>query len=241
MSKKSNIIHEDNDIIVIAKSAGILTIPDRYNKSIPNISDWLKKTREEVYTVHRIDRETSGILVFAKNKEAHRKLSIDFENRNVKKKYLAFVKGIIHPSEGEIDFPIRKSATSSLMKVAKNGKPSLTKYKLVEPYNHHSLVSIELMTGRTHQIRVHMAFVHHPLMIDELYGKSDSFYLSEIKGRKYKTSKDTEERPLISRLTLHAFSIQFNHPSTGESMYFEAPFPKDLRALQNQLKKSVRY
>lgn len=237
MSKKLHIIHEDDYIIVLAKPSGILTIPDRHNKSIPNISGSLKKTRESVYTIHRIDKETSGLLIFAKTEDAHRKLSIDFQERNIQKKYLAFVKGILYPTSGSIDFPIRKSATSSLMKVADNGKPSLTHYEVIESYKSHSLVSIELMTGRTHQIRVHMAFIHHPLMIDELYGKSTAFYVSEIKGRKYKKSIDTEERPLLSRLTLHAYSIKFNHPNTGEEMYFEAPFPKDLRALQNQLSK----
>jgi len=237
LSKQLEIIFEDDYIIVVGKPSGILSIPDRYNKDIPSISGILKKTRDGVFTIHRIDKETSGILLFAKNKEVHKKLSMDFQERNIQKKYLAFVKGRIYPESSLIDFPIRKSAVSSKMKVADNGKPSQTKYEVVELYKNHSLISIELLTGRTHQIRVHMSYVHHPLMIDEMYGNKTEFNLSEIKGRQYKTGKDLEERPLLSRLTLHAFSLKFDHPTTGESMYFEAPLPKDLRALRNQLLK----
>lgn len=240
MLKKIDIIFEDEYIIVVEKPPGTLSIPDRHNKSIPSVLGILRKTRENVYTIHRIDKETSGILIFAKDEQSHKTLSLAFQERNVTKKYLAFVRGIIHPSSGEINAPIRKSATSSLMKVAANGKDSHTKYELIEAYKNHSLISIELLTGRTHQIRVHMAHVHHPLMIDDLYGYADAFYLSEIMGRKYKINKLDVEKPLISRLTLHAHSILFNHPQTGAKMFFEAPLPKDLNALRKQLGKNIK-
>jgi 23S rRNA-/tRNA-specific pseudouridylate synthase len=100
-----------------------------------------------------------------------------------------------------------------------------------------SLLGVQIFTGRTHQIRVHLAYAGYPLMVDPLYGKREAFLLSEIKGRRYNLGKEQEERPLLSRVPLHASRLAFNHPETGKRMEFEAPMPKDMRATLNQLRK----
>lgn len=234
---KFEIIHIDEDIIVVNKPAGLLTIGDRFTFNIPSLLSQLRKKYEEVYTVHRLDKDTSGIVIFARNAEAHRNLSMQFEQKDVHKKYVAFVEGAT-PQEGTIDEPIAESPhVKGKMVVYKKGKPSTTNFKTSQTYGNVSEVDIELLTGRTHQIRVHMAYIGHPLFIDPNYGTREEFFLSEFKGRKFKLSKDKKEKPFITRLTLHSYSLTINHPTSGDKITFECDIPKDLRALKNQLTK----
>ena len=237
MGKLLDVLYEDDDIVVLNKPSGILSIGDRFNLNAPSLLSALRRRYDEVYTVHRLDKETSGVIVYALNKEAHKAISQQFENRISSKKYLAFVENQID-DEGSINSPIAESPfIKGKMVVHKKGKESLTLFKTIERFGNISLVDIDLKTGRTHQIRVHFSHIGNPLFIDSIYGRRADFFLSELKGRKYKSNKNDIERPLLKRLTLHAHKLSFNHPVTGNLMSFEAKLPKDLKALRYQLNK----
>ncbi len=239
MKNLPSVIFEDNDVIVLNKPAHYLTIPDRFVAERPNLTSFLKDNMDEVFVVHRLDKETSGVIIFAKNAEAHRNLSMQFEARTVDKIYLALVEGSVHKEEGEINQPIANNMRDKgRMIIAKRGKPSLTLFKVVERFKNYTLVEANIKTGRTHQVRVHFEVIGYPLAVDSLYGRKDAFLLSEVKMKKYRRGKDIiDEKPLMSRTTLHAAKITFQHPTTHESMTFEAELPKDFRAVLNQLRK----
>lgn len=232
------IIYEDTTLVIAEKPAFMLSIPDRFSPEKENLLDLLRETREEVFTVHRLDRETSGIILFAKTREAHRDLSLQFEKREVSKKYLALVDGAVMEEEGRIEQPIGESQSHpGKMEITKRGKPSLTLYKVLERFKGYTLVEADIQTGRTHQIRVHFAAIGHPLTVDLLYGQREAFFLSEIKGKKFQLGKYQEERPLMTRTTLHAWRLQFRHPESGEMMDIQSELPKDFAALLNQMRK----
>lgn len=234
--RQVEVIFEDDDIVVVTKPSGLLTIPDRYKDDALNLKQFLMHKRESVYTVHRLDRETSGIICFAKNESAHKFLNNQFSNREVEKIYWAFVKGVPGIDEGIIDMPILNDMKNTgKMYPHKDGKSAETKFRLLENFGNISLMEFFPLTGRTHQIRVHSKYLGCPLLVDPLYSNETEFYLSSIK-KKYNYEKFSEEKPLISRLTLHAKSLKIIHPN-GEVMKFESDLPKDLSALYNQLKK----
>lgn len=235
---KLQTVYEDDDIIVIEKPAGLLTIPDRYDQNLPSLQSLLRKSHGQIFTVHRLDKDTSGLIVFAKNEESHQKLSVAFEGREVEKSYLAIVNGN-PPESGTITEPIAHSLHKpGMMTVAKKGKHSVSHFRKLEDFPVFSLVEVNIETGRTHQIRVHMAYIGHPLFIDDLYGQRTSFLVSELKGRKYKLAKwEEEERPLIDRQTLHAARLAFDHPVSGQRLEFTSELPKDMKALIRQVEK----
>ena len=235
---KLEIIYEDDHILLINKPADLLTIPDRFDALKPSIYGGLNAIYGKVFIVHRLDRETSGIIIFAKNEEAHRHLSIQFEKHETDKIYLALLDGALHQDEGEIDKPIAPHiSVPGRMVIAKRGKESLTLYKVIEKFKHFTLVEANIKTGRTHQVRIHFQSTGYPLAVDSLYGRRNVLLLSEIKSKGVKLGKYEEERPIMSRTTLHAFRLTFQHPATLERMSFEAPLPKDFNALLNQLRK----
>ncbi len=238
MAKHINILYEDDDIVVLNKEAGMLTVADRFQIESYHLQSALRKMYGEIFTIHRLDKDTSGVISFAKNAESHKILSEKFEHREVEKFYIAFVEGSA-PDHGIIDEPLAMSESKpGTMKVHRRGKASLTHYKKIADYGLFSVLEVELFTGRMHQIRVHLKHVGLPLFIDPLYSRRESFLLSELKGKKYRIGKNTEEeKPLISRLTLHSSKLIFNHPKTGVKMTFEAPLPKDMKALINQCDK----
>ena len=235
---KPDIIFEDDHIIVVNKPANLLTIPDRFDNTKPSLYADLNQVFGKVFIVHRLDRETSGIIVFAKNEEAHRHLSLQFENHETHKVYLALLDGVMHQEEGEIDRPIAEHPTiPGKMTVAKKGKESLTLFKVTERFKHFTLVEADIRTGRTHQIRVHFQSLGYPLAIDGLYGRRTALFGHDIKN-KFKVGKFTEEEiPLMKRTSLHAFRLSFKHPLSNEPVSFESELPKDFRALLNQLRK----
>jgi len=238
MKKKIEIIFEDEEIVIINKPPKFLTLPDRYATGINNIYGYLNSLYGKVFIVHRLDKETSGILCFAKNEDAHRELCRQFEARTVKKTYLTLVEGTPHHEEGKVDKPIAEhSFIQGKMVIAKRGKTSVTLYKILEKFKNYSLLSAEIKTGRMHQIRVHFQSIGYPLAVDSTYGRKEAFYLSEIKGGKYLLGKNQEERPLIDRSILHAHELILNHPKTGERMAFQAELPKDFAAVLRQLRK----
>ena len=237
---KLDIVYVDEQLIVVNKPPGTLSIPDRFKAEIPNLKSMLTAAYGEVYTVHRIDKYTSGVIVFARDAESHRYLSNLWMDRKPEKYYLAVVDGVPREEEGTIDLALTESmARRGKMLAHARGKESKTSYKVVEKFGQSfSLVDVRIYTGRMHQIRVHMAEIGHPLVVDELYGRRSAFKVSEIKGRKYNLRKDEEERPLIDRQSLHAARLVIEHPTTQEMMTFEAALPKDMRALINQLRKN---
>lgn len=216
MKKDYDILYEDDYLVVAYKDAGLLTIPDRYQHDKRNLASIMRELYGEIFIVHRIDRDTSGIILFAKDPDTHKALSQAFEDHQVDKTYLAIVIGTPEPTEGRIENFLAKSETvRDKIVVFKRGKLAITDYKVLESYDKkYCLVEVKILTGRTHQIRVHMAHIGHPLLVDNKYGKADSFSLSEIKRKKYNRKNDIEEKPLISRHTLHAAEISFTHPIT---------------------------
>lgn len=240
MSKLANfsIIHEDEDIVVINKSSHILSIPDRYKPDLANVYMALREKYGDIYVVHRLDKDTSGIMVFARNEEAHRNLSKQFEERSTEKKYLALVLGVPHEKEGLIDIGIDANPSKAgQMICTKNGKPSQTEYQLKEVFKNYALVECKILTGRTHQIRVHMKYLGFPMAVDPFYSPKSALFLSDFKKRKFKIGKYDEEQPMLSRVPLHSYSLQFCHPSKGEKVSYQAELPKDFEAVLSQLRK----
>lgn len=231
-------IYQDDDIIVVSKPSGVIVIPDQHiNESKTLVGILKKQLNQKIWVVHRIDKDTTGVLVFAKNAESHRNISMQFENSQVYKKYIALLSGVLEENEGTINKPILISGRDVSIDIT--GKESITKFKVLERFKSYTLVEAIPLTGRRHQIRIHFWSLGHPLAIDAEYGVSDPIMLSGLK-RNYKEKKCEAEKPLISRLTLHAQSLTLTLPSSGIEKTFEAPLPKDFELTLKQLKKYAR-
>lgn len=231
------IIFENDHFIVINKPPGLLSIPDREGKEV-SLKLLLQQKYGEIFTVHRLDRETSGIIVFAKDPETHKFLSQAFEERAVEKYYLGIVTGSLPEKQKTIEAPITENMVKrGVMIIHKRGKPAITDYEVQEEFGKFSLVQFRIHTGRTHQIRVHMQYIGHPLVCDELYGDGISVKISSFK-RNYKLSKnEEEEKPILARTGLHAQRLHFTDME-GKEYDFQAEMPKDMRALLQQLRKN---
>jgi 23S rRNA pseudouridine1911/1915/1917 synthase len=229
-------IHESEDLIVLDKPAGLLSIPDREGKEL-SLKKMLQGKFGQIYTVHRLDKETSGLIVFAKNEVSHKHLSLEFENRNTKKIYRGLVLGSLMNKSGTMNAPIAEHpAKSGTMMVNRKGKEAITDYEVLQDFGIYSFLQFQIHTGRTHQIRVHMKELGHPILCDKLYGDGKPLLVSSLKS-KYKLSKNVEEeKPLLGRLALHAFQLGFKN-SKGAYEIFEAPLHKDMRAVLQQLSK----
>jgi 23S rRNA pseudouridine955/2504/2580 synthase/23S rRNA pseudouridine1911/1915/1917 synthase len=233
---KPDIIFENDQWIALNKPHGLLSIPDREGKDI-SLKQILQEKYGHIFTVHRLDRNTSGIIIFAKDEETHKFLSQAFEERSVEKFYLGFVNGTLTEKKGTIDQPIAENTTKrGVMIIHKRGKSSITDYDVLEEFGKYSFVRFQIHTGRTHQIRVHMQYLGHPLVCDDLYGDPTPVLISSLK-KKFKLSKnELEERPIMSRLALHAAELRFTD-ARKETFRLEAEMPKDMRALLQQLRK----
>jgi 23S rRNA pseudouridine1911/1915/1917 synthase len=231
------ILFENDDLVALNKPSGLLTIPDRHDNELASLQGLLKKKYEQIFTVHRLDRDTSGLILFAKHEAAHKFLSQLFESRGVQKYYLGLINGELPNEKGSVDQPIMDHPVQKGKMVTNaKGRPSLTDYEVLENFSLYSLVKLQLHTGRTHQIRVHMKYLGHPIAVDELYGTATPVKLSAIK-KKFKLGKHTEEeRPMLSRLALHAFQLHFTDMH-GQEMTLEAPLSKDMQAVLQQLRK----
>jgi 23S rRNA pseudouridine1911/1915/1917 synthase len=230
------VIYQDEHILVADKPNGLTVIPERFNTTKPCLQSILEEKYGKLWVVHRIDRETTGIVCFARNEEAHRNLSKQFEAREVRKFYKVIVSGRLEGTDGEIDSPIMERPNKlGTMMIHTKGKEALTLFTVEEQFRSCALLNVEIKTGRTHQIRVHFASAGHPLLVDSIYSQHSSFLLSSVK-KKYKQT-DEEENPIISRLTLHAYKLELNHPATGERMTFTSPLPHDMEALMKVLRK----
>ena len=232
------IIYQDDNLIAINKPAGMLSIPDR-KQSEPSLKDLLIKELGTVYTVHRLDKETSGVIVFAKGEEAHKQLSQLFESREVAKYYNGLVHGAPYPVEGTIEEPVMEHyAKNGKMMIHAKGKPSITDYETLESFGIYSWMKFQIHTGRTHQIRVHMQHLGNSIVCDDLYGDGQPVYISKLKRHYNLSKKEEEEQPILKRLALHSALLEFNF--NNQKFSFEAALPKDLKATLQQLKKLKR-
>ena len=227
---KLNIVYEDKDLLVIDKPAGLVVHPAPGNRDQTMVNALLAhcgKTLSGIGgvarpgIVHRLDKDTSGLIVVAKNDLAHQNLSAQFADRSLSRTYHAFVVGVPALRMGFVDAPIgRHLRDRKKMAVVAKGKPARTRYQVLEVFDQASLVECNLETGRTHQIRVHMTHIKHPLLGDQTYGRGRAI-------------KKVYEFP---RQALHAAAIKFIHPRTGKAMAFTAPLPKDMQALLKKLR-----
>ncbi|MBL6756434.1 MAG: RluA family pseudouridine synthase [Planctomycetes bacterium] len=247
------VLHEDEDVLVVDKPHNLAVEPERWMRELGSLAGALLQIVEEreeaddgglsfrPRLVHRIDKDTTGAVVVAKNLEAERALRQAFEAGTIKKSYLALVEGEPYLNDGEtmlIEHPIgpvlRKSGR---MQVANDGKPSKTRVGIAERFDGYTLLRCEPITGRTHQIRVHLSHDGFPLVVDRFYGRRSEFKLSEFKAS-YRPKRGLPERPLIDRLTLHAHEVVL--PPLGartEPLEIVAPVPRDLERVLKQLRK----
>jgi len=230
------LIFENEDFLVVNKPAGLLSIPDREGKE-NSLKKILQEEYGEIFTVHRLDKDTSGLIVFAKNEGLHKYLSLQFEQRQTEKIYLGLIMGSPLNEKDTIDSPIKEHPTKKgTMIVNRKGKEAVTDYEVINAFRIYSWVRFQIHTGRTHQIRAHMKHIGHPIACDKIYGDGKAILLSSIKHN-YKLSKnEEEERPILNRLGLHAYQLRFTS-SDNKRYEFEAPIPKDLKATLQQLEK----
>lgn len=235
MGTDLEILHEDSDIVAINKPPGLAAIPGRgeHDSVLQTLS---RQLGMKLLVVHRLDKDTSGVMVFAKHTDAQRHLSHQFQNNTVQKEYLALVVGRPEANEGEIDAPIGVHPTvKKRMAVLKHGgRPARTLWKVEQRFRHFTLLRVFPKTGKTHQIRVHLTHISLPLAIDPIYNPGpEAILLSQFK-RGYRAKRDEAERPLIKRLTLHAEKLSFVSPD-GSNREFVSPVPKDLGTTCKQL------
>lgn len=210
------IIYEDTRLIVVDKPAGLSVLPDGWEKDSEYLVKMLEERYGRIFIVHRLDKITSGVMVFARDAETHRALNIQFENHDAQKTYHAILEGNPKWEEKVAKHPLRANVGHKhrTMVDDKNGKPSETRFRVIKRYPESALVEAKPMTGRTHQIRVHAYALGHPLVEDVLYGARDRYGLPH---------------PM-----LHAQSLSFIHPATNEKVKFSAPHPADFEdALKN--------
>ena len=227
-----NILYEDNDILVVDKPKGMVVHPavGNYTGTLvnailyhckDNLSDINGVIRPGI--VHRIDKDTSGVLVVAKNNEAHRVLSETFKKHDIKRVYNAVVQGIVQENAGEIDAPIGRHENNRIKMAVntKNGRTAITRFKVLDRFESTTFIEVELETGRTHQIRVHLSYIGYPVLGDDVYGKKKNAY--GLDGQ-----------------TLHAKILGFNHPITGEYMEFESKLPEYFEKLLGNISGNIK-
>ncbi|WP_033566007.1 RluA family pseudouridine synthase [Sphingobacterium sp. SYP-B4668] len=227
------IIHEDDNIIVINKPPFIASLDEREGGEV-NILRLAKKYFAEAQICHRLDKETSGILLIAKNPETYRLISIEFEKRRVDKIYHAVIEGTHVFNDLKVDLPILNQGNKNVSIDRYNGKAAETIFNSIQYFKHYTLVECKPITGRMHQIRIHLATQHAAIVGDDMY-RGKPVYLSQIKKRGFTLSKDEDEQPIMKRFALHSKKVTF---TIDQKQYtFEAPYPKDFAILVKQLEK----
>lgn len=236
MHLRDLIVFENDDFVALNKPSGLLSIPDREGKEV-SLKDLLKEKYGHILTVHRLDRDTSGLIVFAKNEATHKHLSMQFEGRLMKKIYAGLVNGSPTEKTKSINLPLAENKVQrGVMIVNARGKESLTDYEVIDDFSIYSWMHFRIHTGRTHQIRVHMKETGHPIVCDPIYGDGKPVLISSLK-KKYNLAKDElEERPILGRLALHSYQLGFKDIH-GKLVELEAPLHKDMRATLQQLRK----
>ena len=252
-----NVIYEDEYLMVLNKSPDTVVHPARGHASgtlvnalafhCNNLSSFNGPLRPGI--VHRLDRDTSGAILVVKDEKVHKHLALQFENREIKKEYLAVVKGETELDSDKIDLPIGKDKRDRKKMAIRHdtGKSAVSIFEVIERFPGYTLVRVILETGRTHQIRVHMRTIGHPVVADSEYGNSDACYIEDLikpvsdKGMlslaKLNELCNNITGPIIERQALHAYKIGFIHPVTNEAMEFTADIPEDMCNLITNLRK----
>ncbi len=232
------LIYEDDAVVALNKASGLLVAADRWDAEAPRLDTLAAGQFGKLYAVHRIDKDTSGLVIYARTAQAHKAVSLAFENRQVEKTYHALVHGRPLWKELDVDLKLETDGDARHRTAVnrRDGKPSLTHFRLIGTCGPFSWIEAKPVTGRTHQIRVHLMANGLHIVCDPLYsGNQQPVYLSRLKRSWH---GDTfEERPLLSRLALHARSLTLPHPVTGERVTFTAPYGKDMDVTRKQLKK----
>ncbi|MCD6459315.1 RluA family pseudouridine synthase [bacterium] len=226
LKKRINVLYEDKSIIVIDKSTGILSQPAKNSndQSVIELLKYYRKAQKQKFTylgiVHRIDKETSGLMVIAKTKIAHRILQQQFTCHKVAKRYIAVTKGIPWKNRSMLSGYITRnnSGKRTVEKTGRKGKEALTRYKVIESFKEHAVVELAPETGKSHQIRLQLAHICCPVMGEFLYGNSKN----RVGG--------------FSRCALHAAKLSFLHPETAKRQAFESPIPQDIQNLIEKLR-----
>ncbi len=209
------ILYEDDDILAVSKPEALAAIPERRGQGGSLFEVLCEQRGERLYIVHRIDKETSGLIVFARHAEAHRRLNRQFETREVEKTYLALAHGVIAEDAGSIDAPLRQFGSGRVAVDPERGKPSATGFCVVKRFGSHTLVEARPRTGRRHQIRVHLYHLGHPIAGDPLYG-------------------DEATRRGFTRMMLQAWRLELTLPS-GQGLALEAPIPESFEHVLDAL------
>jgi len=231
------LLWSDAAVLVVCKPAGLPTLPDGYDPDAPHLRGVLEAAYGPLWMLHRLDRDTSGVLVLARTAEAHRIINTQFERRQVEKVYHALVVGNPSWEEKIVNLKLHPNGDRKHRTVvdARRGKPSTTHLRILERFRAWGLIEARPKTGRTHQIRAHLAALGYPILADGLYGDGVSLFLSQLKPG-YQAGR-TKERPLLERLALHARKLSFAHPVTEETLTIEAPYPGDFERALRQLRK----
>ena len=265
------VLHEDEALLALDKPNGLMVSPDTYDREKPNLMSALRRALDTdaewacarglnyLANLHRLDADTSGVLLLAKTREALRALEQQFNDHSVGKSYLALVEGGPPENRFSVEMKLSPHPARPWLQIERRhgGRNTLTRFRVVERFRlpwlrgaaesaaprltSCALVQCEPETDRTHQIRVHLAHASHPILCDKLYGHGDhsALYLSQLKAH-YKQHADAAERPLMGRLALHAQRLAVNHPLTGQRLELESPLPNDLAVALKYLRKFAK-